>query len=69
MIKKKILNIDFYVLCLFLGRNAVFVGFTGFLTNVMPIVIRDFYTIIILYAVRPTVVKNFDVWYISFNIK
>ncbi|KAG4104643.1 hypothetical protein H8356DRAFT_1419170 [Neocallimastix lanati (nom. inval.)] len=50
-------------------RNAVFVGFTGFLTNVMPIVIRDFYTIIILYAVRPTVVKNFDVWYISFNIK
>ena len=86
-------NINFYVLCLLLGGNAVFeilkigsgerrrfinnifqspsnessfpisyfVGLAEFLTNVMPIVIGDFYTMIDLYSVRPTVVKSVDV--------
>ena len=74
-------NINFYVLCLLLGGNAVFeilkigsgerrrfinnifhspsnessflisyfVGLAEFLTNVMPIVIGDFYTMIDMY--------------------
>ncbi|KAG4100867.1 hypothetical protein H8356DRAFT_1385490 [Neocallimastix lanati (nom. inval.)] len=40
---------------------SYFVGLAEFLTNVMPIVIGDFYTMIDLYSVRPTVVKSVDV--------
>ena len=87
-------NINFYVLCLLLGGNAVFEilkigsgerrrfinnifqspssasllsrfyilwGLQNTLLNVMPIVIGDFYTMIDLYSVRPTVVKSVDV--------
>jgi len=86
-------NLNFYVLCLLLGGNAVFenlhirsgerrryinnvfqyasressfpypyaVGLAEFLTNVMPIVIFDFYKMIDLYSIRSTVVKSVDV--------
>ena len=40
---------------------SYFVGLAEYLTNVMPIVIGDFYTMINLYSVRPTVVKSVDV--------
>lgn len=86
-------NLNFYVLCLLLGGNAVFenlhissgerrryinnifenasressfpypfvVGLAEFLTNVMPIVNCDFFAMIDLHSIRPTVVKSVDV--------
>ena len=86
-------NLNFYVLCLLLGGNAIFeilhissgerrrfinnifqnvsressfpysyvVGLAEFLTIVMPIVIRDFYSMIDLYSTRPTVARSVDV--------
>ena len=32
-----------------------------FLSNVMPIMISDFYTIVKFYTIRPTIVKNVDI--------
>lgn len=37
-----------------------FVGLLEFFTNVFPIVISDFYTIIKLYTIKPTVFKSVD---------
>jgi len=86
-------NLNFYVLCLLLGGNAIFetlrirsgerrriinnifqnqsresslpypyvVGLAEFLTNVMPIVIGDFYKLIDQYTIRPTVAESVDV--------
>ena len=86
-------NLNFYVLCLLLGGNAIFeilrirsgerrrlinkifqsqsressfpypyvVGLAEFLTNVMPIVSSDFYTLIDRYTIRPTVARSVDV--------
>jgi hypothetical protein len=36
------------------------VGLLEFFTNVFPIVISDFYTIIKLYTIKPTVFKSVD---------
>jgi len=38
-----------------------YVGFIEFLTNAMSIVISDFYTMINLYTIRPSVAESFDV--------
>ena len=86
-------NLNFYVLCLLLGGNAIFetlrirsgerrriinnifqnqsresslpypyvVGLAEFLTNVMPIVIGDFYKLIDQYTIRPTIAESVDV--------
>ena len=44
-----------------LFRFHILWGFAEFLTNVKPIVISDFYSIINLYTIKPTVVKSGDV--------
>ena len=40
---------------------SYFVGLMEFLFNVMPIMFRNFYAIINLYTIRPTVAKNINV--------
>ncbi|KAG4088498.1 hypothetical protein H8356DRAFT_1432764 [Neocallimastix lanati (nom. inval.)] len=41
--------------------SSYFEGLAEFLTNYMPVIISDFYAMINLYTIRPTVVKNVDV--------
>jgi len=37
---------------------SYFLGLAEFLTNIMPVVISNFYTMVNLYIIRPTVVKS-----------
>ncbi|KAG4088609.1 hypothetical protein H8356DRAFT_1723651 [Neocallimastix lanati (nom. inval.)] len=56
---KKEIKYPLYERLLF--RFHILWGFAEFLTNVKPIVISDFYSIINLYTIKPTVVKSGDV--------